>query len=61
MTKITLDNCQHCGSAVHKNQTEYFKKKKEVIIKKRWNRINARDIEEKKIKEYWNSKLNNNI
>jgi len=58
MTKITLDNCQHCGSAVHKNQMEYFKKKKEVIIKKRWNRINTRDMEEKKIKEYWKSRLN---
>lgn len=51
MTKITLDNCQHCDSTVHKNQIEYFKKKKEIIIKKRWNRINARDIEKKNKRE----------
>jgi hypothetical protein len=57
MTKISLDNCQHCGSAVHKNQTEYFKKKKEVIIKKRLARIHARELDEKKVKDYWRSRL----
>jgi len=58
MTKITLDNCQHCSSAVHKNQTEYFKKKKEINIKKRQDRINARVIEEEKFKDYWKSREN---
>jgi hypothetical protein len=39
MTKITLDNCQHCGSAVHKNQREYFVKRKKILEEKKWKRI----------------------
>jgi hypothetical protein len=43
MTKITLDNCQHCGSAVHKNQREYFVKRKKVLQEKRWKRVLSRN------------------
>jgi len=43
MTKITLDNCQHCGSAVHKNQGEYFVKRKKILQEKKWKRILSRN------------------
>ncbi len=39
MTKITLDNCQHCSSPVHKNQREYFVKRKRVLQENRIKRI----------------------
>jgi|688.fasta_scaffold245428_1 hypothetical protein len=34
LTKITLENCQHCSSPVHKNQEEYIEKRKRSIIRK---------------------------
>ena len=39
LTKIRLNNCQHCNSVIHKNQTEYIEKRNRSIVKKKLNII----------------------
>jgi hypothetical protein len=39
LTEIRLDKCKHCHSKIHKNQDEYKEKRRNVIIKKKFKKI----------------------